>query len=135
MAVVVDEYGEIEGMVTLDDILEEIVGEFTTDHIQETSPDVHPQEDGKFIIDGSATVRDLNRILEWQLPIDGPRTVSGVIVELLEFIPENSLGIQYREYRFEVLAIQDNRVRSVKAWKVDSESSDQPRLSEKNRGQ
>ena len=134
LAVVVDEYGEIEGMVTLDDILEEIVGEFTTDHIQETSPDVHPQDDGTFIIDGSATVRDLNRILEWELPTDGPRTVSGVIVELLEFIPENSLGIQYREYRLEVLAIQDNRVRSVKAWKVESESSDQPRLSEKNRG-
>ena len=61
--------------------------------------------------------------------------MSGVIVELLEFIPENSLGVQYREYRLEVLAIQDNRVRSVKAWKVDSESSDQPPLSEKNRGQ
>ena len=96
---------------------------------------MHPQDDGTFIIDGSATVRDLNRILEWELPTNGPRTVSGVIVELLEFIPENSLGIQYLEYRLEVLAIQDNRVRSVKAWKVESESSDQPRLSGKNRGQ
>ena len=119
LAIVVDEYGEIEGLVTIDDILEEIVGEFTTDHIQETSPDVHPQGDGTFIIDGSATVRDLNRILEWELPTDGPRTVSGVIVELLEFIPENSLSIQYQHYRLEVLAIQDNRVRSVRAWKVD----------------
>ena len=119
LAIVVDEYGEIEGLVTIDDILEEIVGEFTTDHIQETSPDVHPQRDGTFIIDGSATVRDLNRILEWELPTDGPRTVSGVIVELLEFIPENSLSIQYQNYRLEVLAIQDNRVRSVRAWKVD----------------
>ena len=71
LAIVVDEYGEIEGLVTIDDILEEIVGEFTTDHIQETSPDVHPQGDGTFIIDGSATVRDLNRILEWELPTDG----------------------------------------------------------------
>jgi len=95
LAVVVDEYGEIEGLVTIDDILEEIVGEFTTDHIQETSPDVHPQDDGTFIIDGSATIRDLNRILEWELPTDGPRTVSGLIVELLEFIPENTLGIQW----------------------------------------
>ena len=119
LAVVVDEYGEIEGLVTIDDILEEIVGEFTTDHIQETSPDVHPQEDGTFIIDGSATIRDLNRILEWELPTDGPRTVSGLIVELLEFIPENTLGIQWGDYRFEVLAIQDNRVRSVRAWKVE----------------
>ena len=119
LAVVVDEYGEIEGLVTIDDILEEIVGEFTTDHIQETSPDVHPQEDGTLIIDGSATIRDLNRILEWQLPTDGPRTVSGLIVELLEFIPENTLGIQWGDYRLEVLAIQDNRVRSVRAWKVE----------------
>ena len=119
LAIVVDEYGEIEGLVTIDDILEEIVGEFTTDHIQETSPDVHPQGDGTFIIDGSATVRDLNRILEWELPTHGPRTVSGVIVELLEFIPETSLSIQYENYRLEVLAIQDNRVRSVRAWKVD----------------
>ncbi len=118
LAVVVDEYGEIEGLVTIDDILEEIVGEFTTDHIQDTSPDVHPQDDGNFIIDGSATIRDLNRILEWELPTDGPRTVSGLIVELLEFIPENTLGIQWGDYRLEVLAIQDNRVRSVRAWKV-----------------
>ena len=119
LAVVVDEYGEIEGLVTIDDILEEIVGEFTTDHIQETSPDVHPQEDGTFIIDGSATIRDLNRILKWELPTDGPRTVSGLIVELLEFIPENTLGIQWGDYRLEVLAIQDNRARSVRAWKVE----------------
>lgn len=119
LAVVVDEYGEIEGLVTIDDILEEIVGEFTTDHIQETSPDVHPQDDETFIIDGSATIRDLNRILKWELPTDGPRTVSGLIVELLEFIPENTLGIQWGDYRLEVLAIQDNRVRSVRAWKVE----------------
>ena len=119
LAVVVDEYGEIEGLITIDDILEEIVGEFTTDHIQETSPDVHPQDDGTFIIDGSATIRDLNRILEWELPTDGPRTVSGLIVELLEFIPENTLGIQWGDYCLEVLAIQDNRVRSVRAWKVE----------------
>ena len=119
LAVVVDEYGEIEGLVTIDDILEEIVGEFTTDHIQETSPDVHPQDDETFIIDGSATIRDLNRMLEWELPTDGPRTVSGLIVELLEFIPENTLGIQWGDYRLEVLAIQDNRVRSVRAWKVE----------------
>lgn len=119
LAVVVDEYGEIEGLVTIDDILEEIVGEFTTDHIQETSPDVHPQNDGTFIIDGSATIRDLNRILAWELPTNGPRTVSGLIIELLEFIPENTLGIQWGDYRLEVLAIQDNRIRSVKAWKAE----------------
>ena len=124
LAVVVDEYGEIEGLVTIDDILEEIVGEFTTDHIQETSPDVHPQENKTFIIDGSATMRDLNRILKWELPTNGPRTISGLIVELLEFIPEHVLGVRYGDYYFEVLAIQDNRVRSVRAWRFDSPGND-----------
>ena len=124
LAVVVDEYGEIEGLVTIDDILEEIVGEFTTDHIQETSPDVHPQENKTFIIDGSATMRDLNRILEWELPTNGPRTISGLIVELLEFIPENVLGVRHGDYYFEVLAIQDNRVRSVRAWRFDATGND-----------
>lgn len=119
MAMVVDEYGEIQGLVTIDDILEEIVGEFTTDHIQETSPDVHPQPDGTVIIDGSATVRDLNRALKWELPTDGPRTLSGWVIEMLEFIPENTLGLAYGEYRLEVLAIQDNRIRSIKAWRLD----------------
>ena len=124
LAVVVDEYGEIEGLVTIDDILEEIVGEFTTDHIQETSPDVHPQENKTFIIDGSATMRDLNRILKWELPTNGPRTISGLIVELLEFIPEHVLGVRHGDYYFEVLAIQDNRVRSVRAWRFDSPGND-----------
>ncbi len=124
LAVVVDEYGEIEGLVTIDDILEEIVGEFTTDHIQETSPDVHPQENKTFIIDGSATMRDLNRILKWELPTNGPRTISGLIVELLEFIPEHVLGVRHGDYYFEVLAIQDNRVRSVRAWRFDSTGND-----------
>lgn len=119
MAMVVDEYGEIQGLVTIDDILEEIVGEFTTDHIQETSPDVHPQPDGTVIIDGSATVRDLNRALKWDLPTDGPRTLSGWIIEMLELIPENTLGLAYGAYRLEVLAIQDNRIRSIKAWRLD----------------
>ncbi len=125
LAMVVDEYGDIQGLVTIDDILEEIVGEFTTDHIQETSPDVHPQDDGTVIIDGSATVRDLNRALKWELSTDGPRTLSGWLIEQLEFIPETPLGLAHGPYRFEVLAIQDNRIRSVKAWsETDPDRSD-----------
>ncbi|MDP5340027.1 MAG: HlyC/CorC family transporter [Litorivicinaceae bacterium] len=120
MAMVVDEYGEIQGLLTIDDILEEIVGEFTTDHIQETSPDVHPQDDGTWIVDGSATLRDLNKTLEWTLLTDGPRTLSGLIIEQLEFIPDQSLCVAIGTYRMEILAMQDNRVRSVRVWQVDS---------------
>jgi Mg2+/Co2+ transporter CorB len=116
LAVLVDEYGEIQGLVTIDDILEEIVGEFTTDHIQESSQDIHPQADGTIIIDGSAMVRDLNRLLGWDLPTSGPRTLSGLIIESLESIPESTLGIELGNYRMEILAIQDNRIRSIKAW-------------------
>lgn len=118
MAMVVDEYGEIQGLLTIDDILEEIVGEFTTDHIQDTSPDVHPQDDGTWIVDGSATLRDLNKTLEWSLETDGPRTLSGLIIEQLEFIPDQSLCVAIGPYRMEILAMQDNRVRSVRVWQV-----------------
>lgn len=120
LAVVVDEYGEIEGLITLDDILEEIVGEFTTDYIQETSPDVKPQNDGTVVIEGSATVRDLNRTLQWNLPTDGPRTLSGLLIEILEFIPENMLGVQFENYYLEILSMQDNRIRLVRAWRSKS---------------
>jgi len=120
MAIVVDEYGEVQGLLTIDDILEEIVGEFTTDHVQETSPDLHPQDDGTWIVDGSATLRDLNKALEWTLPTDGPRTLSGLIVEQLEFIPDQSLCVALGPYRMEILAVQDNRIRSVRMWNGES---------------
>ncbi|MEQ3761528.1 MAG: HlyC/CorC family transporter, partial [Alcanivorax sp.] len=87
IALVVDEYGDVEGICTLEDILEEIVGEFTTDVSSTSSPDVHPQDDGSFIIDGTAFVREVNKTMHWELPIDGPKSVSGMIVEYLEHIP------------------------------------------------
>jgi len=86
LGMVVDEYGEILGLVTLEDILEEIVGQFTTD-MAALGRDVFPQEDGSFLVDGSAMVRELNKSLNWQLPIAGPKTLSGLIIEHLEFIP------------------------------------------------
>ncbi|MGK0397686.1 MAG: Mg2+/Co2+ transporter CorB, partial [Candidatus Azotimanducaceae bacterium] len=80
---VVDEYGDIQGIVTLDDILEEIVGEFTTD-MAASNVDIHPQDDGSFLIDGSAHIRLINRQLDWLLPQDGPKTFNGLIIEYLE---------------------------------------------------
>ena len=87
IALVVDEYGDIQGLITLEDILEEIVGEFTTDPSQRLK-DVHPQEDGSFLVDGSVNIRELNRTMHWKLPTDGPKTLNGLILEFLEAIPE-----------------------------------------------
>lgn len=110
---VVDEYGEIQGIVTLEDILEEIVGEFTTD-LADANVDIHPQEDGTYLIEGSTHVRLINRQLGWQLPQDGPKTLSGVIIEYLETIPEANICIKLGNYRIEIVQVQDNMVRTAK---------------------
>ncbi|WP_300428019.1 transporter associated domain-containing protein, partial [uncultured Thalassolituus sp.] len=96
------------------DILEEIVGEFTTDVASSSSPDVHPQDDGSFIIDGTAFVRDVNKTMHWDLPTDGPKSVSGMIVEYLEHIPEAPVCLRMGRYRIEIMQIKDNTIRSAK---------------------
>jgi Mg2+/Co2+ transporter CorB len=114
IALVVDEYGDVQGVCTLEDILEEIVGEFTTDVASTSSPDVHPQEDGSFIVDGTAYVRDVNRALKWDLPTDGPKSISGLIVEVLEHIPETPVCLRIGRYRIEIMQIKDNTIRTAK---------------------
>ncbi|MBN7771450.1 HlyC/CorC family transporter [Marinobacter daepoensis] len=109
---VVDEYGDVLGLATLEDILEEIVGEFTTDYAA-TSPDIIPQEDGTHIIDGSAAVRAINKTLEWDLPTDGPKTLNGLITETLENIPDTNVCLKVNGYRIEVLQIKDNVVKAA----------------------
>jgi Mg2+/Co2+ transporter CorB len=115
MAFVVDEYGDIQGFVTLEDILEEIVGEFTTDPATVTHKHVHREAPGVFIINASATIRALNRSLGWQLPTDGPKTLNGLLVEKLETLPESGAEVAIGEYQFEVLQIGENTVRTVRA--------------------
>ncbi|NIN34778.1 MAG: HlyC/CorC family transporter [Gammaproteobacteria bacterium] len=110
---VVDEYGVIQGLVTLEDILEEIVGEFTTD-LQTFNQDIHPQEDGSFIIDGSATLREINRQLHWQLPADGPKTLNGLILEHLENIPESGTSLKIKNYAIEIRQMADNAVKMAR---------------------
>lgn len=107
---VVDEYGEILGLATLEDILEEIVGEFTTDP-SESIRDIQPQEDGSFLAEGGASVRELNRLLDWGLPTNGPKTLNGVILERLESIPEPGTSLMIRGYPVTIVQIQDNMVK------------------------
>ncbi|NIM33826.1 MAG: DUF21 domain-containing protein [Pseudomonas stutzeri] len=122
IGIVVDEYGDVRGVVTLEDILEEIVGEFSN---QDTlrSPDIHPQEDGTLVIDGAAYIREVNRALDWHLPCDGPKTLNGLITEALEHIPDSGICLQIGNYRLEILQAADNRVKSVRAWTVNATPS------------
>jgi Mg2+/Co2+ transporter CorB len=114
MAFVVDEYGDIQGLVTLDDILEEIVGEFTTDPAALVHKDVHAEADGSFVANAATTVRALNRSMRWNLPTDGPKTLNGLIVEYLETIPEPGTTLKLADYMLEVLQTADNAIKTVR---------------------
>jgi Mg2+/Co2+ transporter CorB len=113
LALVVDEYGDIQGLVTLDDILEEIVGEFTTDPA-DIYREVQPEADGTFMVSGGANVRELNRMMGWRLPTDGPKTLNGLILERLETIPEAGARLQLSGYLLEIVQTSENAVRSVR---------------------
>jgi Mg2+/Co2+ transporter CorB len=113
VAVVVDEYGEVMGLVALEDILEEIVGEFTS-NLTETADNIFPQRDGSHIIAGTANVRDINKSLHWELPTDGPKTLSGLILEYLESFPDGNAGLAIGPYRLEILELEGNVVRAVR---------------------
>jgi Mg2+/Co2+ transporter CorB len=114
LAVVVDEYGDVLGLVALEDILEEIVGEFTS-NLAETDEDIFPQRDGTFIIDGTANIREINKSLDWALPTDGPKTLSGLILENLESFPDANAGLAIGQYRLEILELEGNVVQAVRA--------------------
>ncbi len=114
MAFVVDEYGDIQGLVTLEDILEEIVGEFTADPAQRVHRDVHSDADGSFLVNGSASVRALNRAMQWSLPTTGPKTLSGLIVEFLETIPEAGTTLKLADYTLEVVQVADHAIKTVR---------------------
>ena len=113
IGLVVDEYGEIEGLATVEDLLEEIVGQFTTDP-NDYSPDVHPQADGTYLVDGSASVRELNRAMHWELPTEGPRTMNGLIIEYLGSIPEPGTSLMIAGYPIEIVQTTGNTVRTAR---------------------
>ena len=113
IGLVVDEYGDIQGLVTLEDLLEEIVGEFTNDpatlHV-----DIHPQEDGSYVVDGSTHVRDVNKALQWNLHDSGPRTINGLVLEHMEAIPEAGTTVLIDGYPIEIIRTLNNTVRTVR---------------------
>ena len=113
VALVVDEYGGILGMATLEDLLEEIVGEFTTDFTSRLG-EVRREDHGSCIIDGSALVRDVNRALEWDLPTSGPRTMNGLVLERLESFPDGNVSVRVGPYVLETVRMADNLVRTVR---------------------
>ncbi|MFO8046420.1 MAG: HlyC/CorC family transporter [Halomonas sp.] len=117
IGIVVDEYGDVEGLVTLEDILEEIVGEFTTD-VAGMEQDIHRQEDGSQLIEGTATIRDINKTLGWQLPTDGPKTLNGLILEHLEAFPDGPACLQVGNVRMEILEVRDNLVTAARCWQA-----------------
>ncbi len=132
IALVVNEYGDIQGLVTLEDILEEIVGEFTSDPAASIK-DVHQMEDGTFLVNGSASIRDLNKLLNWELPTDGPKTINGLIIEYLEHIPEPGTSMLIAEHPMEIVHTTRNTVKTVHIdpnWKTNDANKNDANMAE-----
>ena len=117
VVLIVDEYGDIEGIITLRAILEVIVGEITTESIEKM--DIMPQADGTYLVEGGMMIRDVNRRLDWELPTEGPKTLSGLILEEIQTIPETNIGLTISGYRIETVLIKDNVIKLAKLEKVE----------------
>lgn len=109
IGLVVDEYGDVQGLVTLDDLLQEIVGELITEEAN-----VKEQVDGSYLVDASVTVRELNRITHWSLPTEGPKTLNGLIIEFMETIPDPGTSLKLHGYLLEIIECDKNAIRLVK---------------------
>ena len=116
MGLVVDEYGDVLGLVTLEDILEEIVGEFTTDPATIGQRNLVARADGGYLVDGRTPIRTLNRALGWKLPTDGPRTLNGLVMEHLEAIPEPGARLALAGHPTEIIELSGNRVKTAVIW-------------------
>ncbi|MCK3655500.1 magnesium/cobalt efflux protein [Pasteurellaceae bacterium Macca] len=122
IGLVVDEYGDIKGLITLEDILEEIVGEFTTSTAPTLAEEVQQQSDGTVLIEGSANLRDLNKLFDWNLPVDEVRTFNGLIVEHLEKIPDEDTQFQLLNLNVTILEVADNMVKLARVEPIATEN-------------
>jgi Mg2+/Co2+ transporter CorB len=113
VGLVVDEYGDFQGLITLADLLEEIVGEFTTDPA-DAYPDIHRSEDGSLLIDCTITIRELNRAMRWSLPTRGPKTLNGLIIDYLETIPEPGTSLKLGGHPLEIIQADETAVKTVR---------------------
>ncbi len=117
--IAVDEYGDVQGIVTLVDLLEEIVGDFSTDAAEENEQEITSLDDGWYLIDATASIRDVNRNLGWKLPTDGPKTINGFVVEFLESIPSSLCSLQVGNYRFEITQLSGTRIEATNICEVN----------------
>ena len=122
LAMVVDEYGDIQGMVTLEDILEEIVGEFTTDPADDED-EIVKEKDDRYLVDGSANIRDINRTMNWELPTDGPKTLNGLVLEFLETIPEPGTCLKIEGYPMEIVESDENKIKVARIFSRKGEGT------------
>ena len=122
-ALVVDEYGEVEGMVTLEDILEEIVGDISDEH-DVVVAGVRAQPDGSVVVDGSVPIRDLNRAMDWHLPDEEATTVAGLVIHEARSIPERGQSFTFHGFRFRVLRRERNRITALRIVAVPREAAE-----------
>ncbi|MBN8431140.1 HlyC/CorC family transporter [Microbulbifer salipaludis] len=118
MGLVVDEYGEVMGIVTLEDLLEEIVGDFTASPVPSDDEEIIEQENGWYLVDGGTSIREINRTLHWHLPTDGPKTFNGLIMEHLESIPEGNISLYIQDYLIEIVEVSDKMITSARVKKA-----------------
>ena len=118
VGLIVDEYGDIEGIITLRAIMEVIVGEISSESMERM--DILPQADGTYLIEGGMMIREINRRLEWDLPTEGPKTLSGLILEEIQTIPDTNVGLTIEGYRLETVLIKDNVIKLAKLEKIET---------------